>query len=69
MQKYNFFAFLYGCETWSLTLREEQTEGTWEEGAEENIWTQEWWKNRRFGENYIMKSFINGALRQIYLEW
>jgi hypothetical protein len=25
---------LYGCETWSLTLREEQ-------GAEENIWTEE----------------------------
>jgi hypothetical protein len=25
---------LYGCETWSLTLREEQ-------GAEEDIWTEE----------------------------
>jgi hypothetical protein len=25
---------LYGCETWSLTLREEQ-------GAEEDIWTKE----------------------------
>jgi hypothetical protein len=27
---------LYGCETWSLTLREERTEG-----AEEDIWTEE----------------------------
>ena len=28
---------LYGCETWSLTLREEQAEDVWEEGAEEDI--------------------------------
>jgi hypothetical protein len=32
---------LYGCETWSLTLREKQTEGVWEQGAEEDIWTEE----------------------------
>jgi hypothetical protein len=31
---------LYGCETWSLTLREEKTEGVWEQGAE-YIWTEE----------------------------
>jgi hypothetical protein len=30
----------YGCETWSLTLREEQ-------GAEENIWTKEEYSDRR----------------------
>jgi hypothetical protein len=29
---YNFTCFLYGCETWSITLREEQIES-----AEENI--------------------------------
>jgi len=29
---------LYGCETWSLTLRDEQAEGVGEYGAEENIW-------------------------------
>jgi hypothetical protein len=28
---------LYGCETWSLTLKEEQ--GFWEQGVEEDIWT------------------------------
>jgi hypothetical protein len=29
---------LYGCETWSLTLRE---------SAQENIWTKEVWNDRR----------------------
>jgi hypothetical protein len=29
---------LYGCETWSLPVSEEHTEGVWEQGAEENIW-------------------------------
>jgi hypothetical protein len=32
---------LYGCETWSLTLREEHRQGVWEQGAEEDIWTEE----------------------------
>jgi hypothetical protein len=30
---------LYGCETWSLTLRKENIEGVSEQGAEKNIWT------------------------------
>jgi hypothetical protein len=30
---------LYGCETWSLTIREERTEGAREQGSEENMWT------------------------------
>jgi hypothetical protein len=30
---------LYGCETWSLTSREEQAEGFWEQSVEEDIWT------------------------------
>jgi hypothetical protein len=32
---------LYGCETWSLTLREEHRLGEFENGAEEDIWTEE----------------------------
>jgi hypothetical protein len=32
---------LYGCETWSLTLREEHGQGVWEQGAEENILIEE----------------------------
>jgi hypothetical protein len=43
-------AVLYECETWSVTLREEQTEGVWEQGAEENIWIEEGWSDRRLGK-------------------
>jgi hypothetical protein len=32
---------LYGCETWSLTLREEHRLRVFENGAEEDIWTKE----------------------------
>jgi hypothetical protein len=32
---------LYGCETWSLTLREEHRLRVFENGAEEDIWTEE----------------------------
>jgi hypothetical protein len=30
-----------------LTLREEQREGVSEQAAEENVWTEEGWNNRR----------------------
>ena len=30
---------LYGCETWSLTLREERKLRVFENSVEENIWT------------------------------
>jgi hypothetical protein len=32
---------LYECETWSLTLREEHRLRVFENGAEENNWTEE----------------------------
>jgi hypothetical protein len=32
---------LYGCETWSLTLREEHRLRVFENGAEEDIWAEE----------------------------
>jgi hypothetical protein len=32
---------LYGCETWSLTLKEEHTLRVSEQGAEESIWSQQ----------------------------
>jgi hypothetical protein len=38
---------LYGRETFSLTLREEQTRGAWEQGAEENIRTEEGWSEKK----------------------
>jgi hypothetical protein len=32
---------LYGCKTWSVALREEQRLRVFENGAEENIWSEE----------------------------
>jgi hypothetical protein len=34
------FVVLYGCETWSQTLREEHRLGVFENGAEEDIWPE-----------------------------
>jgi hypothetical protein len=31
----------YGCETWSLTVRKEHRPRPFENGAEENMWTEE----------------------------
>jgi hypothetical protein len=39
-------AVLYGCETSSLTIREEHVEGVGEQGAE-NTWTEEAGNGRR----------------------
>jgi hypothetical protein len=39
-----------------------QTEGAWEQGAEENIW------NLEGGSNSIIRSFIISFLRQILLK-
>jgi hypothetical protein len=42
---------LYGCETWSLTLRwGQKTENVTEQGTEENIWTEEGRSDRRLEE-------------------
>jgi hypothetical protein len=38
---------LYECETWSLTLREEQTESVRGQSAEEDIRTKEGWSDGR----------------------
>jgi len=43
---------LYGCETWSLTLREERRLGVSEKwGVEENIWGNDGRGERGIGEN------------------
>jgi hypothetical protein len=52
------FALLYGCETWPLTLREEnRLEVTLEHSAEDEI--------TEAGENCIMRSFITCMLHKI----
>jgi hypothetical protein len=42
-----------------------KTERVWEQGTEENIWTEERWSDRRMEKNCIMRSFITCTLRQI----
>jgi hypothetical protein len=36
---------LYGCEEWSLTVREEHKLKVFENGAEDNIWIKEGWSD------------------------
>jgi hypothetical protein len=59
---------LYGCETWSLTLREEHRVRVFENkvlrrtfGSKRNEMTGGW-------KNCIMRSFITCILRQVKLE-
>jgi hypothetical protein len=59
---------LYGCETWSLTLREEHRLGVFENkllrrifGTKRDEVTGEW-------KNSIMRSFMICSLRQVLLE-
>jgi hypothetical protein len=39
---------LYGCETCSFDIKG-RTQSVWEQGAEEDIWTQAGWSDRRLG--------------------
>jgi hypothetical protein len=41
---------IYGCETWSLTVREEHNLWVLEQVVEENIWTKEGWSDGRVEE-------------------
>jgi len=57
---------LYGCKTWSLTLREEHRLRVFENRALRRIFgTRKW---RKAAENCIMKSFIICTLHQILLQ-
>jgi hypothetical protein len=57
---------LYGCETWSLTLREEHRLRVCENRVLRRIFGPKREMNRReVGENCIMRSFITCTLRQV----
>jgi hypothetical protein len=43
----NLAVVLYACEILSLTLREDQTEGVWEQGAVEDIRIKDGWSDGR----------------------
>jgi hypothetical protein len=58
---------LYGCETWSLTVREEHKLREFENRVlrRENIWTKEGWSAGRVEKSCITRSFIICTLRQV----
>jgi hypothetical protein len=65
---------LYGCETWFLTLREEQRLRVFENGAEEDIWTKEvtgeWRKlrNEELHDLYSSSSIIK-MIKSMRMSW
>jgi hypothetical protein len=54
---------LYGCETWSLSLREEHRLRVFENRVLRRIFGPK--RGEVTGENYIMRSFITCTLLQI----
>jgi hypothetical protein len=58
---------LYGCETWSLTLREEQRLRVFENRLLRRILNLRGKKWREAGEDFIMRSFMTCTLHQILL--
>jgi hypothetical protein len=67
MQKYNFTCFLYGCETWSLTLREERRRRAFENtvlrrifGSKRDELTREWRKlhNEELNDLYSSPNIV-----------
>jgi len=53
-----FASFLYGCETWLLTLREERTLRVFENRVLRRIYGHKRDKVQGSGENYIMRSLV-----------
>jgi hypothetical protein len=54
---------LYGCKTWSLTLREEHRLRVFENRALRRIFGPK--RDEVTGENGIMRSFVSCTLRQV----
>jgi hypothetical protein len=60
--------FLYGCETWSLTLREAHRLRVFENKVLRRIFGPKRDEVTGGGENCIMRSFVICTLRRVYLE-
>jgi len=60
---------MYGCETWSLTLREEYDLRVFENRVVMKIFGPKRQEGREVGKGCIMRSFITCTLRQIQLGW
>ena len=60
---------LYGCETWSLTLREERRLRMFENRVLRRVFGPKRDEVRGNGENYIMKSLVIGTPYRILCGW
>jgi hypothetical protein len=60
---------LYGCETWSLTLREERRLRVFENKVLRRVFWSKRDEVRGNGENYIMKSLGFCTPRPIFYGW
>jgi len=58
MQNYNIAVFLYGCETWSLTMREERKLRVFENRVLRRILGPKRDEVTGSGEKYIMNSIM-----------
>jgi hypothetical protein len=56
---------IYGCETWSLTLREEHRLRMFENKVGRRVFGCKREKKRRNGENFIMRKFVICSLQNI----
>ena len=68
IKNYYFAVILYGCETWSLTLREERRLRVFENKVLRRIFGPKRDEVTGFGENYIMKSLMMCTPHQILIE-
>ena len=60
---------LYGCETWSLTLREERRLRVFENRVLRRVFGPKRDEVTGNGENYIMKSLVIGTPYRILCGW
>jgi hypothetical protein len=65
IQNYNLPVVLYGCETWSLTLKEEHRLRVFENRVLRKIFGPQGNEVAGGGENYIMRSFITCTLHKV----
>jgi hypothetical protein len=68
IQDYNFPVVLYGCETWSLTLRQEHRLRVFENKVLRRIFGSKRDEVTGGWRNCITRSFVIYTLRQVYLE-
>jgi hypothetical protein len=57
--RFYIYVALYGCETWSLTLRKKSIEGICEQNAEENIQTVDRGSNRKLHNHRGLHNFYS----------